>query len=220
MGIAVYRKAPRFHRCYRICTCDGSYWRGIGGDMSVQFGGIIVTYADDLVICCTRQADQALDRMRQIMQRLKLTVNEEKTHLCRVPAGHFDFLGYQFGRCYSTHTGRAYLGTRPSRKSIRRLIGKIHEQTDRKMCFLDEADMVNRLNRMLRGWANYFCLGPVSKAYGNIDRYTNKRLRRWLCRKHRIGNGGYTRFSAEYLYQHLGLINLPTLTRNFPWART
>jgi RNA-directed DNA polymerase len=192
-------------------------WKRLGYER--QFGGRIVAYADDLVICCKRGADEALAEMRRIMQRLRLTVNEEKTHLCHVPVEHFDFLGYTFGRCYSTRTGRAYLGTRPSRKSIRRLITKIREQTDRTTCLLDDGDMVDRLNRMLRGWAHYFCLGPVSKAYGTIDQYTNRRLRRWLCGKHRIGSGGYTRFSTGYLYGQLGLVNLPTLTRRFPWAK-
>ena len=193
-------------------------WKRMGYER--QFGGCIVTYADDLVICCTRQADLALEKMRTIMQRLRLTVNEEKTHLCRVPAEYFDFLGYTFGRCYSHKTGRAYLGTRPSRKSIKRLIGKIREQTDRKTCLLDAGEMVDRLNRMLGGWANYFCLGPVSKAYNTVDRYTNRRLRRWLCSKHKVSSGGYTRFSAEHLYTTLGLVNLPVLTRSFPWAKT
>ncbi len=192
-------------------------WKGMGYEK--QFGGKVVTYADDLVICCTRQADEALSRMRQIMQRLGLAVNEVKTHVCCVPEEHFDFLGYTFGRCYSGRGGRAFLGTRPSKKSIRHLISKIREQTDPKTYLLDAAEVVERLNRMLRGWANYFCLGPVSKAYGRIDDYTNRRLRRWLCRKHRIGSGGYTRYSAQYLYGELGLINLPTLTRNFPWAK-
>ena len=192
-------------------------WKRMGYEK--QFGGKVVTYADDLVICCARQAEEALNRMRQIMQRLGLRVNEEKTHVCRVPAGHFDFLGYTFGRCYSSRGARPFLGTRPSKKSIRRLIGKIREQTDCKTYLLDAADMVDRLNRMLRGWANYFCLGSVSKAYGRVDDYTNRRLRRWLCRKHRVGSGGYTRYSAEHLYKTLGLVNLPRLTRNFPWAK-
>lgn len=90
------------------------------------------------------------------MRRLRLTLNEEKTHLCRVPVEYFDFLGCTFGRYYSHRTGRAYLGTRPSKKSIKRLIGKIREQTDRKTFLLDADEMVDRLNRMLCGWANYF----------------------------------------------------------------
>ena len=54
----------------------------------------IVTYADDLVILCRKgKAEQALSRMREIMGKLKLTVNEEKTRICKVPEGQFDFLG-------------------------------------------------------------------------------------------------------------------------------
>jgi len=95
------------------------------------------------------------------MGRLRLTVNEEKTHLCTVPQEYFDFLGYTFGRCYSKQTGRAYLGTRPSKKSIRRQVESIREKTDRKRCGLEASVVVEELNEGLRGWANYFKLGPV-----------------------------------------------------------
>src|ERR1700716_1929640 len=66
----------------------------------------IVTYADDLVILCrTGKAAEALRRLREIMGKLKLTVNEEKTRICKVPEGEFDFLGHTFGRMYSARTG-------------------------------------------------------------------------------------------------------------------
>src|SRR4029077_15665294 len=41
-----------------------------------------------------RRADEALQQLRKIMSKLKLTVNEEKTRICKVPEGEFDFLGY------------------------------------------------------------------------------------------------------------------------------
>ena len=74
----------------------------------------IVNYADDFVICCRGTADEAKTMMRVMMTKLRLTVNETKTKLRRVPEETFDFLGYTFGRCYSPKTGRSYLGTRPS----------------------------------------------------------------------------------------------------------
>jgi group II intron reverse transcriptase/maturase len=74
----------------------------------------IVTYADDLVILRRRgKAEEALQRMHEIMARLKLTVNEEKTRICKVPEGEFDFLGYTFGRMYKRTTGQVYVGVRP-----------------------------------------------------------------------------------------------------------
>jgi group II intron reverse transcriptase/maturase len=151
-------------------------WERLGHER--RFGARIVNYADDLLICCRAEPHEALVEMRNMMQRVKLTVNEEKTHIRRLPDERFDFLGYTFGRCYSERTGRTYLGTWPSKKSIRRLVVAIHQQTAPKTGLLDAEFVVERLNRMLRGWANYFCSGPVSKAYRSLDRYTAYRLRR------------------------------------------
>ena len=179
----------------------------------------IVNYADDLVICCKYQADEAINGMRSIMKKLKLTVNDDKTHLCRIPQERFDFLGYTFGRCYSRVTGRAYIGTRPSKKSIKRMVDSITGETNHCRTLLDAEYVVGRLNRKLAGWANYFCLGPVSPAYRAINTHAVQRLRRWLCKKHKVRGKGCTRYPDRYLYEVLGLINLPRRTRDLPWAK-
>jgi hypothetical protein len=192
-------------------------WKTLGHQQ--RFQARIVNYADDFVICCRGTAHAAAAAMRTMMERLKLTVNEKKTKLCSVPAEPFDFLGYTFGRCYSPQTGRAYLGTCPAAKKVRKLCESLREQTSRRFLLLDAEKIVTRLNRKLRGWANYFCLGPVSRAYRAVDRYVTKRLRRWLCKKHKVPGAGTSRFPDKYLYHKLGLIRLPTLTRNLPWAK-
>lgn len=192
-------------------------WRNLG--YAGRYGAQIVNYADDLVICCKRQAAEASQAMRQVMRRLKLTVNEEKTHICRVPQEHFDFLGYTFGRCYSEQTGRAYLGTRPSKKSVQRLIAEISAETARRFTGRDTVYVVKRVNHKLTGWANYFCLGPVSKAYRALDAHTTYRLRRWLCKKHKAKRAARSCYPDEYLYDRLGLVRLPTLTQRLPWAK-
>lgn len=179
----------------------------------------IVNYADDFVICCKGRADEAMVAMRTMMEKLKLTVNDDKTHLCQLPQGRFDFLGYTFGRCYSRENGRAYIGTRPSRKSIKRIVDNISEETDSRRTLLDVEDVVGRLNRKLQGWANYFCLGPVSPAYRAINSHATKRLRRWLCKKHKVQGSGRKRYPNRYLYDELGLIDLQTRTRDLPWAK-
>ena len=192
-------------------------WRRLG--MEQRWSAHIVNYADDFVICCKRGAPEAMAAMRRIMGRLKLTVNEEKTHLCEVPRERFDFLGYTFGSCYSKKDGHAYIGTRPSKNSVKRMVASISEVTDRRTGLLDAGEIVGRLNRKLTGWANYFCLGPVSPAYHTLDTHVQQRLRRWLCKKHKNASTGYTRFPDRFLYEELGLVKLAPRTHNLPWAK-
>jgi hypothetical protein len=191
-------------------------WKTLGHEQRLQ--ARIVNYADDFVICCRGTAEQAMSVMRTLMARIKLTVNEQKTRMCHVPEESFDFLGYTFGRCYKPTGGRPYIGTTPSRKKVQKLCESISEQTRRNLTFLDPAEIVDRLNRRLRGWANYFCLGPVSKAYRSVDHHATRRLRQWLCAKHQQPGQGTSLFPDEYLTETLGLLRLPSLTRNFPWA--
>ena len=184
-----------------------------------RLGARIVNYADDFVILCRGSAQEARERMQKIMGVLKLTVNEKKTRTCCVPAESFDFLGYTIGWCYSTRTGRAYLGTRPAKKRVKRFCAGVSERTQRSTLADRTEDLVADLNRQLRGWANYFCLGPVSKAYRAVDRHTRHRLRQWLCRKHQRAGRGTGAYPDEYLYERLGLIRLEKLTADLPWAK-
>ena len=71
-----------------------------------SLGSRIVSYADDLVILCRRgNAEEALHWMHRLMGTLKLTVNAEKTRICKVPEGEFDFLGFTFGRMTENRPG-------------------------------------------------------------------------------------------------------------------
>ncbi len=192
-------------------------WKLLGHEKRWQ--AYIVNYADDLVICCRTGAQDALVAMRNMMARLKLTVNEAKTRVCQLPEEKFDFVGYTFGRCYSAKTGRTYLGTVPAKKRIHRLRGEIRELTGRKTTTLNPATLVAKLNRKMLGWANYFCLGPVSNAYRAVDSYAALRLRLWLRAKHKVLGRATGRFPDPYLRGTLGLICLRERTRNFPWAK-
>jgi hypothetical protein len=124
----------------------------------------------------------ALAMMRDIRTKLKLTVNETKTRACKLPEERSDFLGYTFGRCYSLKTGRAYIGTVPSKKRVIRICEAISEMTGRKHTLLDQELVVAKLNRTMIGWANYFCLRPVSKAYRAVESHACKRLRQLVWR--------------------------------------
>jgi group II intron reverse transcriptase/maturase len=181
----------------------------------------IVSYADDFVICCRHgRGLQAMAVMRNMMSKLKLTINEQKTQICRLPEDTFDFLGYTIGRCWSPRTGRAYYGTWPSQRAVQKMVRTVTELTDRRCTPMDPRHVVEQINCRLVGWSNYFCLGPVSKAYRAVDRHTRYRLRRWLARKHKLKSRGTSHFPDAYLYEHLALVRLQPRTANLPWANT
>jgi RNA-directed DNA polymerase len=129
-----------------------SGWKMFGLERSL--GTRLVTYADDLVILRrTGKAEAAMQSLREIMGKLKLTVNEEKARICKVPGGEFDFPGYTFGRMFSARTGEDRIGYRPSKKSIERVVEKVHALTDRAGTWQETTTLVGKVNRTLRGWA-------------------------------------------------------------------
>jgi group II intron reverse transcriptase/maturase len=192
-------------------------WKTLGHEK--RLNAHIVNYADDYVICCRGTAREAMSAMRPMMEKLKLTINKTKTGIRVLPEDRLDFLGYTIGRCYSPKTGKAYIGTYPSKKAVQRICRAASEATGRRWLLKDPRERVTYLNRKLVGWANYFCLGPVSKAYRSVDEHARKRLRQWLCNKHKVPGKGISRFPDEVLYETLGLARLSERTHNFPWAK-
>jgi RNA-directed DNA polymerase len=168
----------------------------------------IVNYADDFVICCRSTAEEAMTAMRMMMSKLKLTVNETKTRLCRLPEDTFDFLGYTLGRNYDPRSGRSYLGARPSRRKIERLCRAISELTGRDTTWLAVDEQIGRINRKLKGWSNYFCIGTRSKAYRTVNEHVHHRVRQWLGAKFGVRGRGKSRFSNGYLHGELRLYQL------------
>jgi RNA-directed DNA polymerase len=193
-------------------------WKVLGHERRLD--AHVVNYADDFVLCCRCRADEAMAAMRAMMSRLGLTVNEAKTRRCRVPDDTLDFLGYTSGWNYSPRSGHSYIGPRPSAKKVRALLAEISERTGRRWAWLDEEEMVGRLNRMLRGWAAYFSLGRAGAAYQQVQAHTCWRLRQWLGKKHRVQGAGRSRYTFSYLREGLGLVWLSAL--RFPrrlWAK-
>ena len=175
---------------------------------------------EETVILCRGSAEEARVRMQKIMEVLKLQVNEVKTKTCHVPEESFDFLGYTIGWQYSTRNGRGYIGTRPSKKRINRFCEAISLMLAPDTTYTSAEEKVQDLNRKLRGWANYFCLSAVSKAYKAVQRHTCYRLRQWLRRKHKTGRSGNRTYWEKYFYERLGLLDITKLTPTFPWAKS
>jgi hypothetical protein len=142
------------------------------------------------------------------MERLKLTVNEEKTSRRTLPEESITFLGYRIGRCYSPRTGGAYIGMSPQKKKVQGLCREISDQTAKEHTTRSEGEVVSKLNAKLRGWTNFFDLGTVSKAYRAIEAHTRDRLRQWLAKKHKVRGRAPLRWTNEILHGKLGLIKI------------
>ena len=99
------------------------------------------------------------------------------------------------------------------------LLGQAHAEEFRDPVGRDTEEVIGELNLMLKGWANYFRLGSVSKAYESVDSHVRNRLRQWLGRKHKIKGRVENHFPDEYLYPKLGVLRLTHFHTNLPWAK-
>ncbi len=192
-------------------------WKKLG--YARRFRAETVNYADDLRVLGKAPAAEMLAAVERLMSRLKLPINERKTQCLRCPDEAFEFLGYRIGRNYRRNGKGSYIGNRPSKASVQGICRKVSELTHRRYGIKDPEWMVDRLNRTISGWSQYFYLGQVSPAYAAVDRHATRRLRQWLCRKHKVKSGKYVRFSDERLWNDYGLIHLASRTKGLPWAK-
>lgn len=192
-------------------------WKKLGHEARLK--AHVVNYADDFVICCRGTADEAVTVMRNMMAALKLTVNETKTQVRQIPAETFDFLGYTFGLHWAHRTRRKLLCGAPSRKRVVRVCQHISALTDRRRSSLAPAELVTELNRVLRGWAGYFCLGPVSDAYRAVNAHVRYRFRRWWGAKHKTRSFGPCWYWSPWLERTFGLLQLRWDPTRLPHAK-
>ena len=99
------------------------------------------------------------------------------------------------------------------------MVRDIHALTAEALVWQETTALVGKLNRMLRGWANYFQVGTVNRAYRALDNYTTMRLRRWLRNKHKVRRTGYRYYPDSYLYEALGLVRLSRLGCDVAWVK-
>jgi group II intron reverse transcriptase/maturase len=151
--------------------------------------GVLVRYADDLVVCCRSraQAEAALAELRALLAELGLELSEEKTRLvCLNEEGEgFDFLGFHHRMVVSLRRPDfRFLARWPSARAMQAARTRIRELTDRRLLYLPVEDVAASLNRFLTGWGNYFRRGNSSKHFDRIDRYAFDRLARLLGERH------------------------------------
>jgi RNA-directed DNA polymerase len=143
--------------------------------------GKIVRYADDLVIICQTQRDaqEALQKIKQIMVKLKLTLHPTKTRIVTMSREGFDFLGFHFHKGKTRNTHKIVPYNWPSQKAMKTVRMKVEDITKRKqLCDMPE-EVIQSLNPVIRGWRNYFRCGNSTVKFQQLDIYVWHRLRRW-----------------------------------------
>jgi len=170
-------------------------------------GSRMVRYADDLVVLCERRrAEGAMLKLRRLLERLKLTVNEDKTRIATAQEG-FDFLGVHFRRKPSRRDPRrSQCYAWPSRRSMERMRTRVRAATRRNDGCPSLAEKIKRLNPLLRGWGNYFRRLNSAQYFQKVDQQVTWRLDRWVRHKHH-GGWPYPR-SPWLLFQEAGLHRL------------
>jgi RNA-directed DNA polymerase len=181
------------------------YWRITG--RSEIFQAQVVNYADDFVILSRGCAAEALNWTRNVMTRIGLTLNEAKTSIKQARRERFDFLGYTFGPHRFRKNGYLYIGASPSNKSVSRLRQKVGDLLVRQNV-TPWPEVRDHLNRILRGWSNYFGFGTRLMAYRAVDHYVYDRVRNFLRHRHKVSSRGYSRFSDAVVFGELGVLRL------------
>jgi len=181
------------------------YWRIT--ERGKAFRAQVVNYADDFVILTSRHAAEARDWTRKVMTCLGLTLNETKTKLKEARRESFDFLGYTFGLLCYWRNGRKYMGASPSKKSVARLREKVNAVLipGNKGTW---AEVRDRLNRILRGWSNYYNYGTRRQAYRAVDNHTAERVRHFLRQRRHVPTRGTRLLANEVIFGSLGVLRL------------
>jgi RNA-directed DNA polymerase len=175
----------------------------------------IVRYADDFVILARKLQGKFVQRIEgELEGRFGLVVNRDKTKVLDMREGKtaLGFLGYEFRFVKDRHygTGRDYLTYGPSMKSVKKVCAKVKEQTLSIFKPVKNEEVVQRVNKILVGWGNYFQCGYPRKAFDKVNWYVRNRLYLHFNRK---SQRGYVLKYAPNFYSELQEMGLHRLQR-------
>ena len=192
------------------------YLHRLDRSWDVRQHGVLVRYADDLVVMCKsrQQADDALACLRLLLADLGLEPKAAKTRIVHleVDGEGFDFLGFHHRLVRSQGRvgtkGVTFLARWPARKAMQHARDRIRELTARRRLRHSVDWIVEDLNRFLRGWAAYFRYGNSADQFDKINRYARMRLAIFVAKRHRRSRGFGWYVVAFASPNQLGLIDL------------
>jgi len=168
-----------------------------------KLGATLHRYADDAILVCRRDANQALAAFEAIARRMGLVVNREKTRITKLTEG-FDFIGFQFVKRRSPNTGKSTIYLLPSKDSQRNRRRRIKFFTKRRAPIPPD-EFVGQINQTVRGWAEYYRHTNASQAFRALQRFINIRFRRYLTYRSKGRGFGWQKFPNKTLYA-MGII--------------
>ena len=172
-----------------------------------KIGASLIRYADDFIIVSRHSEKWLLSKIRGILEReLLLRINEEKSKVVDVEKEAVRFLGFEIRLVRSRRSGRKFALMYPSKKAMKGLYERIRAIANPRMPVAIEV-VVARLNRLLRGWVNYFRIGHASRWFNTVRYYVEKKVRRYIRRVCNKAGYGWKGISREYLYKDLELYN-------------
>ena len=181
-----------------------------------RLGARLVRYADDSVILCRGNTPRILEGLKKVLGNLGLTLNEEKTRVVNARQESFSFLGFAIGMKRGIRTGRIYPHVEPSRESLKRIRSELKQLTTERYKGIPTEDVIRNVNKVARGWVNYFHYRNCTKALSSLRRYLLYRIRIYLRRKHHYHSFGYKAYPDKYFFESLGVYAIPTKA---PWTR-
>jgi RNA-directed DNA polymerase len=169
----------------------------------------LVRYADDFVVLARYQNRQLRGFIEgKLEQWLGLEVNREKTRVVDLKelGTSLDFLGYTFRFDRDRHGGtHRYLNLEPSAKALAREREVLRQMTGPDQSHTPLPELIQRLNRHLKGWGNYFKVGYPRKARRQINAFIRERLTHHLQRR---SQRGYQPPENRSFYEHLNRMGL------------
>jgi len=182
----------------------------------VREHGVLVRYADDLVVMCKsqQQAEAALARLTVLLADLGLEPKAAKTRIVhlQVGGGGLDFLGFHH-RLVSSQgrvggKGVTFLARWPTRKAMQRARDRIRELTLRSRLRLPVEVVVEDVNRFVRGWSGYFRYGNSADHFDKINRFARERMAIFLAKRYRRSRAFGWYVVAFASTNALGLVDL------------